>query len=433
MTVKRITTFGCHPILLIKKMAAISGVTILKEEKWTYSGKEYPYKVVVQINEGLFMEALDPIFAQATNESLLPNVDTFFVSTTVSRTWSSVSNPIKLEAAESDKGKTGTLQSGGYGERCYIRSATDIVFDKIALSALVTPYPQSSGMNDVGLFGYSAADAVGVMLAGEAPSSGATFSVAPGSPGYASYQEGAGVGAYSMKGFQCVAWPSGVTVPFIVCHGNVQKNVTFPSIYGLHTDVSPAQKGVALVATSYYPKLLLVSGTVFRVATSVSGDELVNPSDWNALPIFGSLIANDAGLFFLNGPGASYTGVLGITSIDTSFGGGMTGVFPAVWKSYRYSCYTGAQEGEGVKVLGDEGSPTNFPTMNVFATIPPISSDSVTGGPVCARILAYSSSEIRGAIRGILSSPTAVSMGTSGRVSGAKYSVQLPGRMIQVG
>ncbi|EFC90033.1 hypothetical protein Dpep_0001, partial [Dethiosulfovibrio peptidovorans DSM 11002] len=72
MAVKRIDTLGCHPLVLMKKLAAIGGLEILKEEKHVHDGVEYPYHIVAKVKDGLYVEAKDPIYEFASTPELLP-------------------------------------------------------------------------------------------------------------------------------------------------------------------------------------------------------------------------------------------------------------------------------------------------------------------------------------------------------------------------
>ena len=57
----------------------------------------------------------------------------------------------------------------------------------------------------------------------------------------------------------------------------------------------------------------------------------------------------------------------------------------------------------------------------------------LTAFPVASEVVAYTATEIKGAIRGILAVPDNLPIGTMGWLDGKKYSVLTKGRMFQEG
>ncbi len=406
MVVRRISTLGCHPLLLLAKLAAAEGLTILKEEKNTVGGVDYRYRIIARIAENLYIEAYDAVYKVGTEDAYLPKL----------LVHGSDAANLPLEAAQSHK----TISNASNSR--HIGISTSVTVESTALSMLV------SCSNDTSI----SADSIspeGTSLVGRYNPHDADGIMAP----EASFPSDLSFGTWQGQ--------------LVVCLGATKKSAPYPfaiftsNIIGGVVSGGPVESGYNMLAyCSGYtssgdvqPAPIMIAGTKFRVATSVLDNELVSPSSWFPLPIFATLYSTGDGLYFVNGPDSRFGGLLAVTKVDTTVGSGMSGVFPVIYKTYKYTLPLGDQSGEMAYVLGSEVNPTETSAMSIYAPAPPIASDSVKGGPVVSDLFVYSLSEIRGAIMGALAAPSSAALGTSGWLDGKRFSVQFPGRMIQVG
>lgn len=435
MAVKRIDTLGCHPLVLMKKLAAIGGLEILKEEKHVHDGVEYPYHIVAKVKDGLYVEAKDPLYEQAITPERLPQRADYTGKVKTAE------GPLKLECTQAMFQET-TFPNERH---IVILSEDPLAMEAYGASALVSvnqPYDGAyvsvtcvengnSGNSGTYLFGGPVLpSSSGAVLFGkdnaEKNLSGFSFNKAEDVLFDLDDSSPDGTSKGVRLSFGTEVWDG-----FGVCmNTEVIRDITWKPVYLAYPNYNPQH--VLHLGTQDRCAAVVISGTVFRVSSQISEDSLVTPSEWETLPCAPIIINNDAGLFFCYNSGSAHSGMVGAVTVDTSKGNDMEGSFPAIYDSGVF-CGVHATGGEKLYVLGSPSNPAGTVVMQLFAPSPPISTDSVSGGPVVTDLFAYTSEEIRGAIPGVLATPEALAVGSVGWLDGKRYRVHLPGRMLQIG
>ncbi|MCF4115225.1 MULTISPECIES: hypothetical protein [Dethiosulfovibrio] len=423
MAVKRIDTLGCHPLVLMKKLAAIGGLEILKEEKHVHDGVEYPYHIVAKVKDGLYVEAKDPIYEFASTPELLPR-----------RVYLGEleGDIMALEASSTMLG----IRSQTDYMAPVINSQTPLPEGPMGLSILFSYFGKASNTSSYRLHSGAYIDSDNGYLFGAPLSRNKEKVMRIGGKNPISNLDlmdksnGIYVSVnlltsdtleYSYNGTSAV-----VMSAFIE---NIQWKPFRPSGYRYYATprIYFGQTTEGLGAP------IVISGTIMRIGTDFLEDQLVSPTSWRILPITSSVISNEGGVFFCYDEGEEHSGVLGLVLVDTSKGNGLDGPFPAIFDTDLCCAFSPPSKGEHLVVLGSESNPEGIITMQLFAPSPPISTDSVSGGPVVTDLFAYTSEEIRGAVPGVLATPEALAVGSVGWLDGKRYRVHLPGRMLQIG
>lgn len=448
MAVKRIDTLGCHPLVLMKKLAAIGGLEILKEEKHVHDGVEYPYHIVAKVKDGLYVEAKDPIYEQATDATLLP------MSITTSGFGSG-----SLMRLEADAQILGEYFTYAEAKRLSIaiNSSSSIEAEAMGISILFSHFVsthESYGNEYSILLGQSVQEngtsfifgenrnryQSGIMTIGGSPLLGglsfesnlANYDSSPGGVkfsrllkridpgGHEENAEGLAATVMSIESAKNVAWSP--------THADVNSIMGYPMADALYFGfVKAYSQGKA-------GKPLVLSGTVVRVGNTIDsdGESIVSPSEWKTLPVFSSILSCDSGLFFCYDKASEASGMLGIVLVDTSKGNGMEGSFPAIYDS-GVCCAVISSGGENTSILGGDGAPGATIPMQIHAPSPPLATDAVSGGPVVTDLFVHNSQEIRGVLPGLLGAPEALPVGSVGWLDGKRYQAHIPGRMLQIG
>nr|WP_321499376.1 hypothetical protein [uncultured Dethiosulfovibrio sp.] len=416
MAVRRVDTLGCHPLVLMQKLAAIGGLEILKEEKHTHDGVDYPYRIVAKVKDGLYVEAKDELYKLGVTPTMLP-------SYTPSSSTTGPVMPLEVDANH----LANAVWSNSYS--ISLASSTDITVDALGMSALYSGIGKLSRMYGVLFPGDLSLIREGVVTYGKEDSKWSP--PASCSPRWS-------VNVHTMGISRAVTFgPSSGDDVLSALDGTfgyamnaeVSKDVL---LQALSSSGSPLLRVLLAVGGQGTPRPLVISGTVFRVSSQVSGDSLVMPSEWKTLPCTPIIINNDAGLFFCYNAGSTYSGMVGAITIDTSKGNGIEGPFPAIYDSGVF-CGVRATGGEKLHVLGSPTNPAGTITMQLFSPEVPIPVDSVSGGPVVTDLFAYNSEEIRGSVEGLLAARENLPVGSVGWLDGNRYRVHLPGRMLQIG
>ena len=428
MTVKRIDTLGCHPLVLLKKLASIGGVEILKEEKHVYDGTEYPYRIVAKVRDGLYLEAYDGLYEQATTAAMLPRMlEAIAFSGTPCTSSVTPARVLKMEALESDR----TMQCVPIGNnttfhRFGIFRESNLSLPVAAPSVLVTTYgigktDSSAGFATWLFSGQLSGVSVALKAMGTGPVAGTGVVVKRSSNFAHYYPNKAFSGGQSAEFF-------GDDASFACMASSAYPNFTLPCDGGAVVFLGTAWCTNAMITGAP----LVVSGAVVRVGSGGGEGGLVSPGEWVGFPIFAQAISGDSGLLFLNPGGGDFSGTMFLSTAKVASGSGTER--PVVYRAVPTMYHTGiSAESEHANVVGTATNPSATVKTSLFYSSPPILNDEGVGGPVASEVLAYTATEICGAIQGMLAIPDQTPIGTAGWLDGKKYSVLTKGRMFQVG
>jgi|GEM_PF-3906174 len=317
MAVKRVDTLGCHPLVLMKKMAAIDGLEILKEEKHVHDGVEYPYHIVAKVKDGLYVEAKDPIYEFASTPELLPR------SLSYDADIGTAGHVLGLEASATDLTKTVIAKD----EIVIIESQESLPNGALGLSLLFA-YQQGKYGGSPSTFAYQIftggkSDSGTDPLFGGYPSGNKERAMRIGEKnpiGPAYYGDTRDYYFMGIKALEDLAFPFGATTGLVM--SAFFENITWQAKKYVQSGVPETPRlcfGLSSTFNSIGGAPLLLSGTVMRTSSSISTEnELVSASPWRCLPITPSIIKGDGGLFFFYDEGDAYTGVLGVVLVDTT-------------------------------------------------------------------------------------------------------------------
>lgn len=421
MTVKLVKTLGASPLVLLEKLAAAGGCTLLQDVHQTDSdGVSFVSRVVAKINDNLYIEALDSIYnLLATTPKATPwlydsNYSTFYSD-----------KKLAQEAVESDKELAGTAKLVAVALGLTNAAITDSILSAHSFSVLVS-LPPSTAQGTGGEYdGFNLKTnskltllPAKVVTTQDLPSGDTIVTANTAHTDYG--VELLGTVRTSNKGF-----------PFGILNAPYNTAPTGGSCGSSGIPNNHLCYGIRSVITAV-PFPIVVSAANFRIAKSVdTSNELVNPTSWDDLPIFTEIMSDDNGLYF------SVTSALGqylaITNVDTSKGNKLSGTFPVIYRNTPYAYNPNSIGDTRIKVIGDASMATTELTMNEYVPALPIPNDSVTGGPVVTNIFAVGTDEIRGVVPGVLGCSSNLAIGTIGWLDGIKYKVSRPGRMIKIG
>ncbi|NCC97089.1 MAG: hypothetical protein EOM02_09645 [Synergistales bacterium] len=402
MAVRRVDTLGCHPLVLMQKLAAIGGLEIMREEKHTHDGVDYPYHIIAKVKDGLYVEAFDPIYAVGDTPEKMPTRP----------------GGLLLEATDLNRseGMANLLTSD---REMKFGNVSWGDFERKSMSVLITLPTHPSrlkGRSDSYLFGFYAG--VGLnkdafVITGELKD-GETITT----------QTDSNI-CYKLTG---PVREGNYAHPFgIINFGWRSSPPRVPSTHALQSAFLTGQERDVCA-----PVLLVLSGAMVRVGHSFSeGAGIALPTEWEELPIFTSIMSSDSGLSFI--VPSSRGAILVLTTVDTTKGNGFEGVSPVIFCKIPLAHNPGSKLAERAVVLGSASNPAASAGMSLYSPTPPIGNDSVSGGPVVTDVFVHNLDEIRGAIPGVLSCSPNLPMGTVGWLDGKRYRVHLPGRMLQIG
>ncbi len=422
MAVRRVDTLGCHPLVLMKKLAAIGGLEILKEEKHTHDGVDYLYHIVAKVKDGLYVEAKDPLYEQAITPARLPQCGAPLQLECTSEMLANLTREGNVVIPSTEP-----LIMEAYGPSFLVVNNRDVS----SKYCMVTTCSENGNAGNSGtyLFGNPVSPiSGGATFFGKDNVQESAFSIASHSGTTVIYTPYGNTAEGKCKGV-CVYPPSskwndfGIALNIEAFHDVVWKPVIFG--YG-------SAYQVLSLGESYRCSAAVISGTVFRISSQISGDSLVIPSTWETLPCVPTIMSNQGGLFFCYNPADAHSGMIAAVTLDPSKGNGIEGSFPAIYNS-GVLCGVHATGGEKLRVLGSPANPAGTITMQLFSPEVPIPVDSVSGGPVVTDLFAYNSEEIRGSVEGLLAARENLPVGSVGWLDGKRYRVHLPGRMLQIG
>ncbi|MDD4835479.1 MAG: hypothetical protein PHU72_00030 [Dethiosulfovibrio sp.] len=405
----------------MKKLAAIGGLEIIKEETHLSTvvrdESEYlkPYRIVAKIPgvEGMYVEAHDPLIEIEKNTGDYPELwgASFFEGYQGGRI-----ALFRMEAKEEDKALPPSTERD---IAIHIPKHDDFGGD-VAISFLFAPQQPSQGVFAKGVreksggssnvtFPFVQSGSRDFVLTKDAP--GATVSIS-----------GASLGITATA-------PETVNLPFLVT--GASPNLPWPWESRSSTDADWR------IGIKFYGKTnpVIMAGVRIRFSPEIGVDgELVSPSAWGHVPISASVMSTDSGLFFFNGEGV-FSSLVGVSFIDTSNGnnygeGRCIGIYENYPKTFALAP---SAPKERILIGGTTANPGGTVVMQPFAPNPPISVDSVSGGPVVTDLFAYNSEEIRGSVEGLLAARDNLPVGSVGWLDGKRYRVHLPGRMLQIG
>jgi len=416
MSVLKVNTLGCHPMLLLKKMAAAGGITILKEEKRTFSGVDYPYRIVAQVAEGMYLEAHDVLHERLSGEEALPKTIPFNETTG----HDSPLPHVVLEALEGHKELPFCLKS----TPVYLTNIPTITdWTDFSFSVLASfPGMYSAQESDCPFVGYIASRAKSFEKVGARQGTDTFMAVS-------AINGDSVTPVYSTVFYS----PAAARPPFTVYAGRGNVPLGETTSDGL-VFTTPSVIHVRPYVAKGFPIVFAMSR--LRIGANVDEtNELTSPSPWKPFPIFTSVSKSNDGLFFQTGPSGILGGVLGFAKVDTTKGNLFgSGECLALYKNYPESfSLESAPPREELLVYGTPANANASKTMSVYIATPPVSQDIVVGGPVVSEIYAFDSDEIRGAVQGVLGIAETVDVGTMGWLDGNRYRVLIPGRMTRVG
>ncbi|NCC84554.1 MAG: hypothetical protein EOM03_10570 [Clostridia bacterium] len=457
MSVKKITTLGCNPLLMLHKMGDVNGVEILESDSFERWGQTYYTRVVCQHPSGMYIEAKDDLNA----EMGLVSDRRFCVMQNRIDSNSGGSAPAghtlyldRQELTTGDLESTLSFIGGEYNltwSGIYAPDqpslATDSSYSKtlsnVSISSIfntVSNNPSHSSYGGVSL-GRSQNSEV---LFGQGGGLIAPFGKVPNVQSVISYV------SYGVKfGFSTgnppAGWVtylqmSGVFDEFTLGRkwGNRLNYTENPGKYYLNEPM------LSIIAIAHNHSVgiwrpLLYSGGAIRMASNIDGSgELVNPSPWTEFPVHCECVSTDDGLWFINAgtydsyanSSYKYVGYMD-TSRGNNFGDGKA---PVVMRMNRLSAGANLTispyiQAIGANAVGDGG----VKTLSEYTPVLPIGNDVYAGGPVVGNIFGHTVDEVRGVFPDLLSCHTSLALGTSGWLDGKRYSVFRPGKMMRVG
>lgn len=408
MTVKAVSTLGANPISLVRKLAALSGLTVLKETKVTVDSADYYNDVVAKINDNLYIEIYDALYAEMNSDAT--KIPTIYKSSTQH----DVMFIPKQEVELTDLSRR--TVSTAYTNEILSSAITSTTFEyqqKLSLSFMITLATSRTTKSDGGgLWSVSNLyyKAPKVVL----PEDLGNISIIGNDYGY----------------LESIYSGTAPTAPF-------KRGILNTGFRAIPTKCyAPGQGANVLVYSrsasgESQPSLVCVTGAEIRIATAVDiSNNLVNPTDWEACPLFTDAVCDTEYLAFFvqNAKGQNML----ITSVDTSKGNSLAGNFPAIYKNIPIAYNPSADIETKCTMLGDSNSASTKKVMTPFIPEPPISSDSILGGPVVSNVYAFDSNEIRGTLPNILGCDKNLNMGTIGWLNGVKYKVIYPKIMLKI-
>ncbi len=426
MAVRRVDTLGCHPLVLMQKLAAIGGLEIIKEEThlstFLRGESEYlkPYRIVAKIPgvEGMYIEAHDPLIEAEKNTGDYPEIwaNAYFNSS---------KGLFRMEAKEEDKSLNPTSNNS---DICVHLPKHD-TFGKVAVSLLFAPCNPTGKSHYWGqkVWQQVSYDGRGAWYAQPTQSDVIFTEDIPG------VSVNITAGDYPVLE---VTAPSYEKPNFSFLVAGATPEVIWPWWEKGVMPKTPGNPDYAHgVSFRQRTNPIVVAGVRVRFSSGIGVDkELTLPSDWGHVPISASVMSTDSGLFFFNGEG-SFSSLVGVSFIDTSSGnnygeGRCIGIYENYPKTFALAP---SAPRERILIGGTTANPGGTVVMQPFAPNPPIPVDSVSGGPVVTDLFAYNSEEIRGSVEGLLAARENLPVGSVGWLDGKRYRVHLPGRMLQIG
>jgi hypothetical protein len=471
MAVKKVTTLGCNPLLMLHKMGDAGGLEILESESFDRWGTTYYTRVVGRHSNGLYFEAKDGINATlgAESERRLGYVSYTYTNNSVfpSDTILPVAETVYFDAQEmaaGDFARTIPLVSGGgVYERCYsfgifapdqpTLASSDAYTETVSNMAISSMFRALTYLGRLcsGNYNFNAAMQGGGGIIdpfGQLPNSLGVVTTNNGGSGYYVFALPSTVS----NGYKTLLSSSEVYGSFAFRRPKIRQignycDGAYEPVSSTYPFVSPDVAMFDIFTAHAFtvqnsPNGLLpicASGGAIRVALSIDGEgNLNNPSEWTAFPIHCECMSTDSGLWFINaGTSTAYLNssysFIGLmdTSVGNNFGDGAA---PVMMRQHKLSAgvYRGTApyaRGIGQNIVTDGLAKT----LTQYAPTIPIASDIYSGGPVVGNIFGHTVDEVRGVYPDLLSCSSSLAIGTSGWLDGKRYSVFKPGYMIRVG
>lgn len=439
MAVKRVNTLGCHPMILLKKMEMAGGLVVLKEEKFVSDsdGLDRPCRLTAQVND-FYIEARDAFFEAERDRGDFPEL--------WKNEWGNRPSNIsllrgKLEADETDKNRA--KADGSTNTSYFIHLPCGIAWEEVAPSFLFAFPLVSPSTNGYAMFAYrtgkpgSSSAPVYWQYSRLSPSTVLTSENLPAARMRMAFNETTtSYSTFTTMKLEKIDETGYSSFPFVILCS--EPGVPWPTYADRDTEPASYVPGIlpsAPSSSSCPPLPIIFSATRIRVSPTIDEDnELVAPSAWAHCPIFTNISRVDDGLVFSTGGGEN-AGILAVLKVDTTKGNNFnSGKCLAIYENYPKAFTPDALYlREKMTVYGDPKGTSNSKNMAAYIAVPPVSYDSIVGGPVASEVFAFDSEEVRGIVNGVLGVPESINVGTMGWLDGKQYQVILPGRMIQVG
>lgn len=453
MTVSKVVTYGCNPLLMLHKLAEAGGVEILSDSKHVRGGYDYHYRTIAKFSDNLYLEAYDPL-AELLNQDGRKFVYGLFGSGDLSS--SSGTFPVPLYGAKDMP----------YGQELLLSSWDTPRFagpsgaERGTAFGIITPDISDSlileqEILNIPFFALSFCMTYQCLIASySTPLGGGTIgsdlwdlSIA-GSKFIASNVPG-GVAGNRLPTITLYNGASTNFTPsqgthYLLCHGGVRtmsfkaplmanKNKT------IKTYITTPMYGLGGFAMGQFESLAypMMSGAMVRVSSEINvGGSLKTPTSWVGFPIHSEATVFPSGLLFSNPTDesvAGYSSHLFIGEIDTSKGNNFEKSVVMARMNKETLRSTSGDKDAYLLAQGLLSPMSGEKEFSTFSPTPPIGSDSITGGPVVGNVFVTASDEIRGVLPPFLSCSSSLAIGTMGWLDGRRYRVFRPGLMMQVG
>lgn len=453
MNAAQVTTVAANPVLLLKKLCDVEGATATVTEYMDHpsSGRIYA-RIVADIGDGVFIEVVDWFVKMSYDRedfSTIPHVFNASGSPWNVRRW------YKQEANEDDKTRsdywifdTSSNRSGATG---FVFSGIDSQF-----TSETAPFPQvftlpytgaiswthatgniqrfASGDNHRGIVRpYSVRWTTTTRDDGKPAFAMLTGNLPPGVASFHYVDENSIHSQYSNRIRPSLTLESGASTPprascplgiycsdvmtsFATHLGSISWGIPWGSVVswgGLDLSVS------------------LVAYSAIRVSCAIDDQgELINPSPWEALPIFPKIRSDGNGyVAFYSDAVGDYGGGVICGKVDTDRGNKAAGNYAYVLRNYIPTWAVVSFVRTSIAISGGEASAGK--RMNIFTPNPPIATDSVSGGPVVSDAFLYDDLEIRGIAKGVLGCNSGMTGGYMGWMEGKRYRMLTSGIMVQ--
>jgi len=450
MNAAQVTTVAANPVLLLKKLCDVEGATATVTEYMDHpsSGRIYA-RIVADIGGGVFIEVVDWFVKMSYDRedfSTIPHV--FQMS---GFPWN-IKRWYKQEANEEDKTRSDLWYS-------YQTSpgATGFGFSGTAsqVTAENAPFPQSFTLpytgaiswthatGNIGKYGRAAdTDHRGIFRPynvrwttttrddGKPAFAMLTGNLPPGVASFHYINETASHSRYTNRIRPSLTLESGAsTPPRASCPLGIYCSDAMTS-FATHLVTTPSW-GSVVSWGGLDLSVSLVAYSAIRVACAVDDQgELVNPSPWEALPIFPKIRSDGNGyVAFYSDAVGDYGGGVICGKVDTDRGNKAAGNYAYVVRNYIPTWAVVSFVRTSIAISGGEASAGK--RMNIFTPNPPIATDSVSGGPVVSDVFLYDDLEIRGIAKGVLGCNTGMTGGYMGWMEGKRYRMLTSGIMVQ--
>lgn len=449
-TIYKVETKGVNPLLMLHKLGDLGAIEILEAGTHVKFGIDYHYHVIAKVQDGLYLEAYDPInelidvgdrrfvraaFSNTTNGAVTATVTPCPAQELTDTLWNSFSQgPTTVNYAfgleipddpwDIDTGsgllfpamavsvfsKIGINPSSSdiinYSQATSTPSLQPVTF-RLAKNGgrLITPFGVSNAVEAIMSVNFAAA-AYELKLIGSLPNNTPTVFTTDALLGEKLYRA---AGYYN--GSRSASWPSNC--------------IMLAMSSGTYAGNNPG---------------ILGSGAVIRIAASISAEgDLIQPTEWFEFPVHTTAykIGMD-GIVFSNPSTPTcqatasyhYIGLLNTTK-GNNFGGGSCPIIARFNKASGGGAFATT---EGLcYAKGDLNPLSGEKRMTLHSPTIPVASDVQIGGPIVTNIFAIAEDEIRGVFPAFLSCNIGLSVGTMGWLGGKRFKVFKPGMLMRMG